>query len=191
MGEYILKHIEMTLDESSIERAIREVEKFKKVLKPAMECLIRYLGEKGVEIARAELIFFDDPAYMFGDLSESIKYTNEEDRAVITAGEGLMTEYGSYAMFVEFGTGYEGENSPHHPLHGQVGWEHDVHDHKEHGWWYPAPWGTMEADDGTMLAWTKGMPARPFMYNTLQDLAVESEAAGCKVIAEYIRGERA
>ena len=198
MGEYVLKSITMTLDEASINAAIREVENFQKKLQPAMQCLIDYLGEKGIEIARATLLFLagdpngggENPAYMSGDLSASIKYRNDKGKGVLTAGEGLETEYGSYAMFVEYGTGIIGAENQN-PQAAEVGYEYDVHGHGEHGWWYPAPWGSLEADDGNMLAWTAGMAPRPFMFNTLQDLAIEAETSGCKIIAEYIGGERA
>lgn len=179
MGEYILKTINMTLDPRSIANAIKEIDRFQKVLKPAMQCLIEYLAEKGVEIARAELIFFDDPAFRTGALSESMKYQMEDGKAVVIAGEGLQDGYSppqSYAMYVEYGTGIYGE---------------DVNGHGEEGWWYPAPWGTKRAADGTKLAWTNGMPPRPFMGNTLLDLEEEAAAMGGRVIVEYIRGERA
>lgn len=179
----VLKEITMTLDEDSIAEAIRQVELFEKLLKPAMQCLIDYLGEKGVEIARAELIFFDDPAFRTGALSESVAYRNEEGKGIVSAGEGLVDGYEppqSYAMYVEYGTGIYGL---------------DLNDHGPGGWWYPAPWGTwvpeMGKHQGEPMAWTNGMPPRPFMGNTYQDLVQEAEASGARVIAEYIRGERA
>lgn len=177
----VLKKIEMTLDEASVERAIREVEHFRDVLKPAMECLIRYLGEKGIEIARAELIFFDQPAYDTGDLSRSIKFRLVEGtgEGVLTAGEGLQDGYNppqSYAMYVEYGTGVYGA---------------DLNNHGPAGWLYEAPFGWIKGRNGRMYAWTMGMPARPFMQNTYNDLIEEAKVAGGRVIAEYIRGERA
>ena len=185
---YVLKSINMTLDADSIANAVKEVELFQKRLQPAMQCLIEYLAEKGVEVARAELLFLDgdydgggeNPAYATGALSESIRYrmTNDGD-AVVSAGEGLKDGYSppqSYAMYVEYGTGIYGA---------------DLNDHGLAGWWYPAPWGTRVAKDGTKLAWTNGMPPRPFMGHTLVDLEEEAKAAGARVIAEYLRGERA
>ena len=177
MGQYILKTIQMTLDEKSIDNAVREVKRFDETLKPAMQSLIDYLREKGVEIARAELIFFDDPAYMTGALSESITSRNENGTGIVTAGEGLVDGEGngSYAIYVEYGTGIFGA---------------DINGHGFDGWWYPAPWGTW-SKNGKRYAWTMGMPPRPFMQNTLNDLIEEAEASGGRVIAEYIRGERA
>ena len=180
-----LKHIQMTLDPESIENAILEIENFEMHLKPAMLELIRQLAEKGVEVARAELVFFDDPAYRTGALSESVQYKLNSDNAVLTAGEGLETEYGSYAMFVEYGTGIVGASAPHPEANG---YDYDVNSHGAHGWYYPAPWGWVEAEDGTKLAWTQGMPSRPFMYNTMRDLEVEAKVAGGRIIAEYIAG---
>jgi len=173
----VLKKIQMTLDPGSIEQAIKIVRDFENKLKPAMQCLIDYLGEKGVEIARAELIFFDNPAYRTGDLSESVKYEPGEGKGTLSAGEGLVDGYGdgSYAVYVEYGTGIYGA---------------DLNNHGFDGWWYPAPWGTWEKN-GKKYAWTNGMPPRPFMQNTMNDLVAEAEVAGGRVIAEYIRGERA
>lgn len=184
----VLKNINMTLDPESIENAIQEVERFEMVLKPAMQCLIEYLASKGVEIARAELLWVggsntgggasgDEPieneAWETGALSESIRYEMGEGEAKIFAGEGLHNAMGdanspSYAMYVEYGNGYT----------------------KPDGWWYPAPWG-WRPYMGKMYAWTKGMPPRPFMAKTLNGLRDEAEVEGTKVIAEYIRGERA
>lgn len=182
----VLKTIHMTLDPDSIANALAEVERFEKLLKPAMTHLIDRLAAKGVEVARAELLFLgESPIYRTGALSESIKYESEEGKASITAGEGLDTEYGSYAMFVEYGTGIVGANNKL-PQAEDEGYSYDVHHHGDKGWWYIAPWGTYEADDGNKLAWTKGMAPRPFMHHTLLDLEAEAERNGARIIAEYI-----
>jgi len=111
----VLKKIEMTLDPKSIEQAVKEIELFETKLKPAMQFLIDKLAEKGVEIARAHLLFFPKPAYDTGALSESVKYYLKDREATITAGEGLTNamgeaQYGSYAMYVEYGNGYSRPN---------------------------------------------------------------------------------
>lgn len=179
---YTLLNIKMTLDPGSVANALREIQLFESRLKPAMDCLITYLAEKGVEIARAELIFFDDPAYQTGALSESVTYHIENGDGVVTAGEGLMDGYGtgSYAIYVEYGTGIFGA---------------DINNHGLNGWWYPAPWGwwtpATGKHAGEKMAWTLGMPPRPFMQNTLHDLEDEARVNGGKIIAEYLRGERA
>lgn len=188
MGRFILKSIRMTLDQASIEHAIEEIELFKSQLKPAMQCLIEALAEKGVEVARASLLLIGvenragpvdgdsritNEAYASGDLYESIRCDIGNGEARVIAGEGLHNAMGdpdspSYAMYVEYGNGYT----------------------KPNGWWYPAPYG-WRLYKGQMYAWTNGMAPRPFMGNTYQDLIQEAETNGGKVIAEYIRGERA
>ena len=176
----VLKNIEMTLDPASIDRAIREIQLFEETLKPAMQCLIDYLGEKGVEVARAALLFVgEEPAYDTGALSESIRYEKRGDKGVIDAGQGLTNAMGkptNYAIFVEYGTGIYGA---------------DINDHGLEGWWYPAPWGAYVGKNGKRYAWTNGMAPRPFMANTLIDLEDEARVNGGKILAEYIRGERA
>ena len=179
MGRYVLKSIHMTLDPVSIRNALAEVRRFEEQLKPAMQCLIDYLGEKGVEIARAELIFFDDPAYDTGALSESVEYKAGDGSGVVSAGNGLTNASGvptNYAIFVEYGTGIYGA---------------DINDHGFEGWFYPAPWGWYVGKGGKRYAWTQGMPPRPFMHNTFEDILDEVEVNGGKIVAEYLRGERA
>ena len=61
---------------------------------------------------------------------------------------------------MEYGTGVRGKNSPH-PKPPE-GWIYDVNEHGEEGWWYMG-------DDGE-LHWTRGMPSRPFMYDTAKEL---------------------
>ena len=144
--------------------------------------LIDRLGEKGVEIAKAELIFFDNPAFMTGALQDSIRYELGDDAATIYAGEGLTTKYGSYAMFVEYGTGVVGDGT--YPE--KTDYDYDVNQHGDKGWFYPLQIGSPNSKDGTIYVHTRGMAARPFMYNTLRDLEEEVKEMGGKIIAEYI-----
>lgn len=66
-----------------------------------------------------------------------------------------------YAVYVEFGTGVVGKDKQHPDL-SIVGWHYDVNGHGELGWFYPGKDGKFH--------WTKGMPSRPFMYNTALQL---------------------
>lgn len=178
----VIKNIEMTLDPASIRNALEQIRDIESRWKPAMQGLIDYLGEKGVEIARAELIFFDRPAFETGALSESIKYESRKGEGEINAGEGLTNAMGkptNYAVFVEYGTGAYGA---------------DINEHGWGGWWYPAPYGWWTPKQGKHagqpMAWTPGMAPRPFMQHTLNDLTDEAESNGGRIVAEYLRGER-
>ena len=168
---FLIKNIRMTLEPASIENAITEIQLIQERIKPAMMQLIEYLREKGVEIARAELIFFGQPAYDTGALSNSIKSRMENGVGYVEAGEGLTNAMGkptNYAIYVEYG------NTQTHKL----------------GWWYPAPYGwwtpTEGKHAGQSMAFTWGMAPRPFMQNTLLDLEEEAKAEGGRIVAEYL-----
>lgn len=99
-------------------------------------------------------------------MASTITFTNMSDGMIINVGA-------DYGMYVEFGTGIVGESFPH-PNPGAFGvdWEYDENQHGEKGWWYP----TTEADPNPVkkfsksqqqwFGFTRGLPARPFMYNT-------------------------
>ena len=162
----MLKKIYIDLSEKSVENAIRQVRILKDNLQPAMTQLVHYLAERGVEIAKANLVWL--PAYYTGSLYESITFVQDEKGATITAGEGLgsAAEDGcSYAWFVEYGTGIFGA---------------DIHEHGFAGWSYVNP------NDGKWHH-TFGMPARPFMHNTYEELIEEAKRNGGKVLAEYLQ----
>lgn len=169
----ILKHIDIDLDAYSIMLAYHEINLFREKIAPAMLKLIEWLAENGVEIAKAELMAFDPPAYYSGELHDSIQYHLDEgdgitysSYATVTAGEGLYDGEGekSYAIYVEEGTGIYGK---------------DIHGHGVEGWWY------FNVNDGHWH-WTNGMRPRPFMYNTFRILEDKAQTEGGYVLAEYL-----
>lgn len=179
----ILRTITMTLDADSIENAINEIEIFKDDLLNALNELVRYVTEeKGVNIARMYIAQY--PAVDTGFLSDSIdsEYSN---------GSGRIYAGAYYAAFVEYGTGIIGANNPHPE---PIGWSYDVNGHGMAGWMYPmkdGPQSNAWSPDGrkaagVKLAWTRGMPARPFMYSTMRELETMVEREGGRIIAEYI-----
>ena len=157
--------IKMKLTTRSIQDAIDEIKQYKKELNDIVKLLIKELVDKGVEIAKAQVR--DLGAVYTGELEESITgYFNEE------LGVGIIRTDCPYAVYVEFGTGIVGENNPHpEPIEG---WQYDINQHGEKGWWY-----FNERDQ--KWHWTKGMKSRPFMYNTLLLLREEAEKGGFKV----------
>lgn len=174
---YTLKNIDMSLSPESIDEAIEEIKKFRKELEDRLSELAEYLTSYGQEIARMQLVEMD--AEFTGALmDEGILGYYDKDKHC-----GVIYTDKPYAMYVEFGTGYVGEMSPHHPLQGNgVGWVHDINEHGWQGWWYPAPWGWWIPKEGKHkgqpMAWTNGMPSRPFMYNTLRELEQIAEREG-------------
>jgi len=157
--------IQMKLTTRSIEDAIREVKEYKRELNDRVKALIRELVDKGVEIAKAQVRELG--AVYTGQLEESITGFFDEE-----TGLGIIRTDCPYAIYVEFGTGVVGERNPHpEPIEG---WQYDVNEHGDKGWWY-----FNERDQ--KWHWTKGMVSRPFMYNTLQLLKAEAEKGGFKV----------
>lgn len=167
MSTFVLRDITIDpFDAASVNLAVEQIKFIEDQLQPALEHLVKQLAEKGVEIAKAELIFFDQPAYDTGALSDSIKCKVNGGEAEINAGEGLTNAMGeptNYALYVEYGNGYS----------------------RPGGWWYPDPagWRTI---NGQRYSFTNGMSPRPFMQNTFEDLRTEAEAAGGRIIAEYL-----
>ena len=90
--------------------------------------------------------------------------------SVYRQGDSIVINVdGDHAVFVEFGTGIVGMSEPH-PNPKVNNWTY-VHTGKFEGWWYP----TDDSDpnpykrvfrDGKTYAFTRGMPSRPFVYDT-------------------------
>lgn len=141
------------------EKYLRESEaKFTRAISGALDDMEKFIRDKLMD----ELATY---GLLDSDIAGSIR--------IYRVGTGLQVVVGSdYAMYVEFGTGIYGEQSPHpNPSAFGEAWEYDINDHGKRGWWYP----TTEDDpnpyksyspDGQIFAWTAGSQAKPFMYNT-------------------------
>ena len=131
---------------------LKEAKAYQKKVEQAPQKLIEYLTAQGVEIAKMNVS--DMNAYDSGELYNSI-------HAEQKSGVGYVIADAAHAAFVCFGTGIVGKNNQH-PNIAIAGWKYDVNDHGELGWWYIGRDGRAH--------WTKGMPSRPYMYNTAQQL---------------------
>lgn len=142
---------------NSIKQLQKDIEAYAKEIERKTRLFAQRLAEKGVIIAKIKIMEYD--AVYTGELLKSI---NSERGAVIQNGETWIVYTDCpWAKFVEFGTGIRGkENS--HPDTSIVGWKYDVNEHGEAGWFY--------YKEGSWH-WTKGLPSRPFMYETGRDLA--------------------
>lgn len=148
-----MRKISFGLSVKEINRAIREVEKYKAELSNKMSMLIEALTDYGVEIAKVQVRQLG--AWYTGELESSISgYFSP------SLGVGIIKAGAPYAVYVEFGTGVVGKSQPHP---SPDDWRYDINEHGESGWWY--------FNDYTgHPQWTKGMPSRPFMYNTAREL---------------------
>ena len=153
------KTISVSLSEKSFREAAKQIQDYKEEIAQKCYELARRLAERGVEIAKMKITNYN--AVYTGELLSSIQHT-----------PGVVMKYGGsyiiytdcpWAKFVEFGTGIVGEKNPH-PDTSIAGWKYDVNDRGEYGWHY--------YKDGEWH-WTKGMPSRPFMYETDIELMME------------------
>jgi phage gpG-like protein len=160
------KTISFGLSVKEIQSAIKQVEAYKKELTVKCQRLVEVLTAKGIDIAKFHVR--DLGAFYTGELESSIGgyYSPSLGTGIIYAGS-------FYAVWVEFGSGMVGEQSPH-PLAGQVGYVYDVNDHGSAGWTY------FNDSDGK-YHWTTGMPSRPFMYLTAKELD-----AICEKVAKQV-----
>ena len=153
--------IRFSLNPKDIDRAIKEVEKFKQDFQRKCNLLVQALTEYGLEVAKVQVVQLD--AWYTGELLSSI-----EGYFSPTYGVGIIKAGAYYAAYVEFGTGVVGSSSPHPDPQG---WQYDVNAHGDEGWVY-------YDDYSGEFRWTKGFKSRPFMYNTARELEKE-----CKRIA--------
>lgn len=146
-----------TMNTKSIERAIAEVKGRKQYTEARLRKLSKLLAQRGEEIAREKIAEY---THGTGNLAEHVVVWTEFVGGKFKTYIKLDTPYAAY---VEFGTGIVGEANPH-PNVGRRDWSYDVNGHGEEGWIYPK--------DGK-LYWTAGEPAKPIMYETLQQLKEE------------------
>lgn len=144
------------LSQKSVEKAVKRLTDYAEDLTDKCNQLTEALAQNGVKTAKMKIAQYE--AVYTGELLNSI---NHEKGAVIQSGAEWIIYTGCpWAQFVEFGTGIVGKRHPH-PDTGIIGWKYDVNAHGEAGWFY--------FRDG-QWHWTKGMPSRPFLYETSLEL---------------------
>lgn len=145
---------------SSIEKLKRDLQTYRAELLEKTEILCKRLAEIGVDIAKAQITTLD--AVFTGELKTSITYnrtSSDKNRVVF-----VIVADNEHAVFVEFGTGMVGKQSPYPvPFPNDIDWKYASGEHiiqlkdGRYGWFYNR--------DGRWY-FTEGMPSRPFMHNT-------------------------
>jgi hypothetical protein len=158
--------VKVNLSQKSVQSAIKKIERYKETLNRRCLRLVEQLTERGVKIAKFNVQNLG--AFYTGELESSI-----DGYFSPSLGVGIIYAGSWYAVYVEFGSGIRGQEAQH-PMSGQVGYVYDVNNHGEEGWVY------FNERDG-QYHWTDGMPSRPFMYDTVQQLD-----AICEKVAKQI-----
>lgn len=153
------KTIKMSLSTESINKAIKEIQAYQKEIERKTKIFAQRLAQEGVQVAKMQLLSFGFSDSSTGKLLSSISFKPGDVFGTDMASFYVYADC-EYAIFVELGTGLTGEENPHKEANN-LGWEYDSHEHGEDGWFY--------FKDG-VLHWTRGLPARPFMFNTAQEL---------------------
>lgn len=153
------------LSVSSINNLIKEIEQYQKGLEFKSRRFAERLAERGVEIARVKVAELD--AIFTDELLESIH--EEYKGSTPYGGIFAVVVSSTHAVFVEFGTGQRGSDTPYpYPLPEGVSWDYNVgktiRQNKDgrYYWFYP--------DQNGQWHYTEGMPSRPFMYETTMEL---------------------
>lgn len=149
-------------NKNSIQKAIKEIERYKKTLKSKVETFLLRVGELGVNIANTYISAYSIPSEVIGQIKI------QKGDIVVSGGTIQIIITNDEALFWEYGTGLVGKDNPHIDTNG---WTYNVNDYKK-GWVYKGL-GTAyswELQDKNGVYFTKGMPSQPFMYQTYNDL---------------------
>lgn len=157
-----MKTIKIKLSTESIEKAKKELQDYKAEIRRKSNQAIAELASFGLEICKAKIA--EMKIYDTGQLENSVNVYLDEEQM-----KGFIKVSCDYAVFVEFGTGTRGIGTPYiGEAMSKVGYKYmggtqyvTLSDGRI-GWFYPA-------DDGT-YRFTEGLPSRPFMYETGQEL---------------------
>lgn len=158
-----MRTIKVKLSANGIANAVRELKAYQREIGVKAARIVAELAGEGEKFAVAAVVPFSQT----GELLKGIKSEASGNVGAVKCDCG-------YAVYVEFGTGVVGKRNPH-PDTAILGWIYDVNSHGELGWWYPTDDSDVNptkrrAKSGKLYAWTKGLPSRPFMYETAEKL---------------------
>lgn len=150
-------------DPASVAKAIKMLHSYRQEVEQKTVMLAQRLAELGADIARIKLVEYG--AVQTGDLLSQIGgYFSP------TFNMGVIKVSSDYAAFIEFGTGIVGQQNPHPSGKGT---------YKGEGWFTTADgkpmdimygWQPFVMSDGSVIYYTEGQPAKPFMYETAKQL---------------------
>lgn len=165
------KVIKMDLDEKSIDKAIKELERYKKQLDRKCKTLAKRLAEIGA--VQVSLIYARVPYTGNKDISIAVK-KKEGNRYAIQAN-------GETVLFVEFGAGITYGDG--HPLNGEFGMGPGTYPDGKGHWNDPKGWYLPKSAGG---GHTYGNPPSMAMFNTAEELRGEIEKIAREVFASNV-----
>ena len=179
--------IKVELSEWGIDRAIKELEKFKRDFITACNELLKQLTGHASNAAKMSLLAYSAvyTSHLYDNIANNTHVSLEEGKRMgIVRADAVDENDHAYAAYVEFGTGIIGSGD--HPQADAVGWNYDINGHGESGWWYLDPKSTTYSDEGEVASgwhWTQGEPAKPFMYNAYMEARSEAPKLVARIFA--------
>ena len=159
-------NIVIDLSQQSIDRALAWVRDEKALLQNDIKDLIQMLLDKGVEVAKANVLNIDTGATL-KSIHSNISMYADDICGVIIAGEN--------AVWLEFGTGVDkngaGGSYPMELPRGTTDGTHAIAPPKGStagGWFYPTD--DPRYDLGYGYGFTQGIASNRFMYKAMQEL---------------------
>lgn len=136
----------------NLDAAVSQIEAYERKLQQNVRAFLEKLLAYGMEISKAKIV--ELKAIDSGELENSLAYTLYKE-----GNKGIVFTDCAHACFVEFGTGIKGSKNPHPTMP----WAYDTNGHGENGWYY------YDEKQGR-VRFTKGMPSRPFLYETAKEM---------------------
>lgn len=160
-----MQPINITLSTKSVHQARLELERIRNNIPTAMDNARLELAQLGRDRAEMFLATSDGTSTIKGSMKVSHGGSSTS----------LYTDI-PWAVYVEYGTGIVGEQSPH-PVPETAGWVYDINNHGVAGWWYVIRKGAF---------WTQGQIGSAFLYTTGQWLVTQAP----QVVGKHIKGLR-
>lgn len=160
-----VKRIKFGLSTASVQRAINEINAYKKWTQERCDELALELAKRGTFLIRMKIAQYD--AIDTGAMISAVTYPERLGPGLYRIS--LFVDNGNgdnYALFVEYGTGLPGATSPH-PEASDEGWRYGIGEQIINtqdgrvGWVYPK--------NGS-YRFTEGQPARPFWHEAAEEL---------------------
>lgn len=160
-----MKHLEVSLTPSGIERLIKETANYETWLKARTETLLRRLADEGMNVASLKFA----GAVYDGTNDVSVTATKHED------GTWAVIAVGNATLFIEFGTGVTYPDN--HPEAGELNMKRGQYGKglgKRRSWYYYGEPGIngvqKQLKNGNVIVKTHGNPANMPMYETVKEL---------------------
>lgn len=153
MAKYTFKS---DLSERGLKKLKKDLVAYQIELAKKVDLFTKELALEGVYIARNKI--GEKDAVFTSELLNSMNLRKGD--VIHDGSQWVIYTDCEWAQYVEYGTGIVGLQNQH-PQYDIVGWRYDKNEHGESGWFY--------FRDGEWH-WTKGMPSRPFMYETALEL---------------------